>query len=58
MRDFVDGCDVCFELWEEAPGEVSFESVILELVYLLVVELFGVDGGCGIDGVIFSQSDE
>ena len=58
MRDFVDGCDVCFELWEEALGEVSFESVILELVYLLVVEFFRVDGGCGVDVVVFSQSDE
>ena len=58
MWGIVDGCDVGLELWEESLGEVDLECVVLELVHLLVVELFRVYGVVGVEVVVFSQADE
>jgi len=58
MWDFVYGCDVGFEVWEESFCEVGFQGMVLELVDLLMMEFFGVDGCVGVDGVVFSESDE
>ena len=37
---------------------VGFEGVVLELIYLLVMELLGVDYGVGVKGEFLSQADE
>ena len=58
VRGAMDGCDVGLELREESLGEVCFECVVLELVYLLVVELLGVDCGVWVDGVVLSEADK